>query len=223
MTEIETLTDLLKRRHSCRAFLPDPVPDDLVERIVASAGRSPSWCNAQPWHAIVTKPNETDRLRSALYAHVQSTSGTPDLEFPQRYSGVHQDRRRACGWALYDAVGIAKGDRQASTEQMLENFRFFGAPHLALITTEAELGTYGAVDCGAFVTIFTLAAEALGIATIPQAALAGYSPFLREWFGLPSRRLVVCGISFGFEDREHPANAFRTERAPLDEILHRKD
>ena len=131
-----------------------------------------------------------------------------------RIADAHVDGLSMMRWA---------SRRVTSTEQMLENFRFFGAPHLALITTEAELGTYGAVDCGAFVTIFTMAAEALGIATIPQAALAGYSPFLREWFGLPSSRLVVCGISFGFEDREHPANAFRTERAPLDEILHRKD
>ncbi len=146
MTEFETLTDLLRRRHSCRAFLPDPVPDSLVEQIVASAGRTPSWCNAQPWHATVTRPAETNRLRTALCAHVRSTTENPDLAFPERYSGVHQDRRRACGWALYEAVGVAKGDREASAKQMYENFRFFGAPHLALITTEAELGTYGAVD-----------------------------------------------------------------------------
>lgn len=220
MTESETLSDLLKRRHSCRAFLPDPVPDELVERIVTIAGKAPSWCNAQPWEAVVTRPAETDRLRIALCEHVQSLPTTaPDIAFPERYSGIHQERRRVCGWELYEAVGIEKGDREASARQMFENFRFFGAPHVALITTEAELGAYGAIDCGAFVTVFTLAAEAAGIASIPQAALAGYSAFLRNWFRLTSNRQVVCGISFGYENVDHPANAFRTTRAPVCEVI----
>ncbi len=219
MTESETLFNLLKRRHSCRAFLRDPVPDHIIEHLVATAGRVPSWCNAQPWQVIVTRPPETDRLRNSLFTHAQSAPISPDIAFPERYSGVHQERRRACGWALYEAVGIAKGDREASTRQMFENFRFFGAPHFALVTTETELGAYGAIDCGAFVTVFTLAAEASGIATIPQAAVAGCSAFLREWFGLADNRQVVCGISFGFEESDHPANAFRTSRAPISEIL----
>jgi len=219
MTEAETLSDLLHRRHSCRAFRQEPVPDDMIERIVTIAGRAPSWCNAQPWQVIVTRPAETDRLRDALAAHARSAPTAPDIVFPERYGGLHQERRRACGRALYEAVGIARGDREASSRQMFENFRFFGAPHVALVTTEAELGTYGAVDCGAFVTVFTLAAEASGVASIPQAAIASHSPFLREWFGLPDNRQVVCGISFGFKDSEHPANAFRTDRAPIGEIL----
>ena len=32
-------------------------------------------------------------------------------------------------------------------------------------------------------------------------------------------RLVVCGISFGYEDAAHPANSFRTRRAPLSEAV----
>ncbi len=219
MSDLDALDALLSRRHSCRAFLTDPVPDETVERIVATAQKVPSWCNAQPWQVIVTRPKETDRLREAFYAHAQSAPEAPDVPFPTRYAGIYRDRRRECGWALYDAVGVTKGDRVGSAKQMLENFRFFGAPHHALVTTEADLGPYGVLDCGAFVTAFTLAAEALGVATIPQAAVAGFSPFLRDWFGLPEHRQIVCGISFGYADRDHPANAFRTTRAPLDEVL----
>jgi hypothetical protein len=29
---------------------------------------------------------------------------------------------------------------------------------------------------------------------------------------------VVCGISFGYEDAQHPANAFRTRRASLPQV-----
>ena len=102
---------------------------------------------------------------------------------------------------------------------MLENYRLFGAPHVAIVTTEADLGPYGAMDTGGFVALFTLAAEARGLASIPQAAVAAQAPFLRDWFGIPENRQILCAISFGREDRDHPANAFRTERAPLSEVL----
>ena len=100
---------------------------------------------------------------------------------------------------------------------MLENFRFFGAPHVAALTSEAELGPYGLVDCGGFLTALTLAAAERGVATIPQAALASYAPFLHRFFDLPGSRTVVCAISMGRADDSHPANSFRTTRAGLSE------
>jgi len=222
-SDINTLQALLRRRHSCRAFLPGPVPEDLVAQIVTTAQAVPSWCNAQPWHLIVTRAAETDRLRTALTEEAASQPAAPDIPFPAQYTGAYKSRRSACGWALYDAVGVTKGDRAGSAAQMMENFRFFGAPHIALITTEADLGPYGVLDCGAFIAAFTLAAEALGIASIPQAAVAAYAPFLHRWFGIPATRQVVCAISFGFEDTDHPANSFRTARAPLTDVLRWSD
>ncbi|AGI24832.1 nitroreductase [Pseudomonas sp. ATCC 13867] len=97
----------------------------------------------------------------------------------------------------------------------MENFRFFGAPHVAMITTDQALGVYGAVDCGAYVANFLLAAASLGVATIPQAALAVRPQRVRDYFGLSSDRLVVCGISLGYAEPSHPANSFRTTRADI--------
>lgn len=102
---------------------------------------------------------------------------------------------------------------------MMENFRFFGAPHVAVLTSEAELGPYGLVDCGGFLTALTLAAAARDVATIPQAALASYAPFLHRFFDLAETRTVICVISLGRADDAHPANSFRTTRAGLDEAL----
>lgn len=219
MTEIDILKALMTRRFSCRAFLPDPVPRANIETIVTAAGRAPSWCNAQPWHAVITSGAETDRLRGALTNAATSGDKTePDVPFPARYTGPYQDRRRACAWQLYDAVGVEKGDRAASAKQTMENFRLFGAPHCAVITTEADLGPYGMLDCGGFITAFTLAATALGVATIPQAAIAPFAPMLHAHFDLPEHRQIVCAISFGYADVDHPANSFRTPRADLDEI-----
>jgi hypothetical protein len=30
---------------------------------------------------------------------------------------------------------------------------------------------------------------------------------------------VLCGLSFGWRDENHPANGFRTSRASLDEVV----
>jgi nitroreductase len=211
---------LLERRHSCRAFLDTPIDRSVIVEIVASAQKVPSWCNAQPWQLIVTSGPETDRLRAHLHARSgQHPPPQPDFAFPETYEGVYDRRRKACGWALYEAVGVARGDRAASARQVRENFRFFGAPHVAIVTTPRAMGTYGAVDCGAFVTAFMLAAAARGVASVAQAAIAAEAPVLHDWFAIPPDRAVLCAISFGLADPDHPANAVRTERAPPEEVI----
>lgn len=62
-----------------------------------------------------------------------------------------------------------------------------------------------------------LAAQAAGLATVPQAALAGYSNIVRKHLGAGEDRRVVCGISFGFPDEAHAANSYRTTRAAIGE------
>ena len=218
--EAPVLDGLLRSRWSCRGFAETPVPRPTIERLLEMAQRTPSWCNTQPWRVTLTSGAATRRLAEALSAH-QGTGAAdqPDLPFPAAYRGEYLARRRECGYQLYDAVGIERGDRVRSALQGRENFRFFGAPHFALITTERDLGTYGAIDCGGYVSVFLLAAQSLGLAAIPQAAVAACSPWLRDYFGLPGNRLVVCGISFGYPDRAHPANGFRTSRAPISEVV----
>ena len=84
---------------------------------------------------------------------------------------------------------------------------------MAIVSSDEALGVYGAVDCGAYVGNFLLAAHSLGVATIAQAALAAYPSVLREVLGIGADRNIVCGISFGLADPAHPANHFRTQRA----------
>jgi nitroreductase len=215
----DVLETLLQERFSCRGFLPDPVTREDVERLLRMAQRTASWCNAQPWQLHVLSSSATERARRELLAHVGTASPAPDLPFPETYSGVYRERRRECGFQLYGAVGVTRGDTAGAQQQRLENFRFFGAPHVALVTADRSLGTYAAVDCGAYVGNFLLSARALGIATIAQAALASHADFWREHLSLSEDRLVVCGISFGYEDRRHPANSFRTSRASIEDAV----
>ena len=207
---------VVRERYSARRFRPEPVPEATLQAILDLAQCTPSWCNCQPWQLAITRGAGTERLRSALYQHARSGApAQPDFAFPVAYQGIYRERRKVCGVQLYQAVGIGRDDRAAAAEQSLENFRLFGAPHLAIVTTEADLGVYGAVDCGLYVQTFMLAARNAGVDSIAQAALASYPHLIRELLGLPARRKVVCGISFGFADGADPIHSYRTERAAL--------
>jgi len=217
--DLGVLRKLVFRRRSPRGFLDEPVPRATIESLIEIAGRSPSWCNTQPWHVLLTEGAGTEEFRTALSDHAVTGERKPDFPFPEAYEGVYRTRRRDSAVMLYESLGIGRGDRVASAAQAARNFEFFGAPHVAIITTEAALGVYGAVDCGIFAGSFLLAAESAGVGALPQAALAVYAPFIRDYFGLPESRRIVCGISFGWADPAHPANQVRTTRESVDDIV----
>ena len=213
---IGVLEELLNERYSVRAFLSQPVPRETIEHVLRVAQRTASWCNSQPWQVIIASGEAKEAFRKLIYG--EAASGAPhdsDFPFPREYLGVYLDRRRESGFQLYNTLGIPRGDKAGYARQALENYNFFGAPHVAIVHTDEPLGVYGAIDCGAYVSNFLLAAQALGLGTIPQAALARHSGLIRKHFGLGEDRRVVCGISFGYADRDHRANSYRTTRAKI--------
>ncbi len=211
---------LAAARRSCRAFLPEALPEELIGRILSTAQRAPSWNNVQPWQLIITRGEGTERFRRMMLAKAGSADpARRDFPFPREYAGDYLQRRRSCGFQLYGAVGIQRGDKEAYACQTMRNFAFFDAPHVAIVTSDEALGVYGAVDCGGYVSHFMLAAQSLGVGSIAQGALAEYAGDIRDHFRLPDSRRVVCGISFGWPDESHPANGFITERAPLSQVV----
>lgn len=214
--DMDVLERLLAERWSCRGYLEQQVDRATIERLLTAAQRTPSWCNTQPWEVAVFSGDAMTDLRGAFATDQRFTS---DIDFPPAYEGVLADRRRESGWQLYEAVGVAKGDREGSALQMFRNFDFFGAPHVAVVSAPTSLGVYGVADCGLYVQTFLLAAQALGLGAVAQAAVATKSELLHERLGWGDDRQVVCGISFGHPDPEHPTNSYRTNRVPLAESV----
>jgi nitroreductase len=65
--------DLVKKRASCRAYKNDPVPKDLIDRILEATMEAPSACNRQPWRlAVVTN--------SALRAEIVNKGFIPGIQ-----------------------------------------------------------------------------------------------------------------------------------------------
>lgn len=215
----QQLKELLVSRYSCRAFSDDPVPRPLIEELLEMSQRTASWCNTQPWEVAVTSGESTEAFRGTLYEAAVTTEMKSDIPPPRGFNGVYLDRRRESGYALYNSVGIERHDRPARRTQELENYRLFGAPHVAVITTDKELGEYGYIDCGGYISTFLIAAQSLGISAVPQAAVAMYSDVVREFFKFDDSRIVVAGISFGYADADAPINGYRTTRSSLEDVV----
>lgn len=66
-----TFLDLVKKRQSCRAYLPTPVPQEALARCLEAARLSPSACNSQAWRFIVvTDPALKERLGHKAFGGV---------------------------------------------------------------------------------------------------------------------------------------------------------
>lgn len=61
-----SLDDLLGRRRMVRRYRSDPVPDDVVNRLIAAAVRAPSAGHTQPWAFVVVR--DADRRRALAEA-----------------------------------------------------------------------------------------------------------------------------------------------------------
>ena len=61
-----TVYEAIQKRFSCRSYKPDPVPREIIEKVIAMAGQAPSAKNLQPWKFIVlTDPETRNALRQA--------------------------------------------------------------------------------------------------------------------------------------------------------------
>lgn len=219
MSDSEVLSDILDRRYSCRGFRTETVSQEQITTMLRMAQRTASWCNAQPWQVTILSGLALERFRKGLMAKAEQSGNDSQIPFPERYEGVYRQRRKECGVGLYESLGITRADTARQNNQRMENFRFFGAPHVAVISTARDLGVYGAVDCGAYVANLLSAATSLGIATIPQAAPMNYGTYVHNFLELDDDRDLVCTVAFGIADDSHPANAFRTRREALENVV----
>ncbi|HEY8431590.1 MAG TPA: nitroreductase [Sandaracinaceae bacterium] len=209
--------DALTARRSVRGFRPDPVPAPTLRRIFEAAQRAPSWCNIQPWRVWVTSGEATASLTRALTAAASTSLPEPDFPWPAEYPPPYDAHRRECGAALYRAMGIAREDRDGRKAAWMRNYVAFDAPHVAIVGMDRRFGVYASLDIGCWLQSVLLAATSEGVATCPQAALASYPKAVREVLAIPDEIGVLFGIALGYEDPSVPANACRTDRAPLEE------
>ena len=79
MTESIDLFEAIDTQRGIRRFKPDPVPDELITRLLQAAIKAPSGGVRQGWSFIVIRDQETKRKIGELYRAGDRFSITPDL------------------------------------------------------------------------------------------------------------------------------------------------
>ncbi len=215
-----SVSDVLSKRFSVRAFKSTPVPHETLNEIFTLARQVPSNCNVQPSQAYVVSGASKDRLKEEFTRLVTSgVPGNPDFEWMVKFEGEHRERQVDTANALYSAMGIERSDKERRQAVTLRNWSFFDAPHAAFFTMAKYLKLLGAVDLGIYAQTLALLMAERGISCCIQGALNQYPAPARKMFGLPDDVGILFGMSFGYADESAPANQTRTNRAPLESVV----
>lgn len=207
----------IRSRQSCRRYLPREVSTAVVEQLLTVARWAPSNGNTQPWRVYVVGGEVREAISREITQAVRAgEEGEAEYRYyPEQWFEPYLARRRACGWGLYGALGIERGERERALEQNLRNFSFFDAAVGLFLTIDRRLEHGSWIDLGAFLQSFCVAARSRGLATCPQAAFSDYHRIIRRHLPIPDEEIVVCGIALGYPDESAPENVWRAEREPI--------
>lgn len=211
--------EAIQSRKSVRRFLPTPVAQSTISHILELAARAPSGNNVQAWRVHVVTGRTLRALGQAMLEEARDNPArcVPEYSYyPDQWVEPYLGRRRQCGYALYEVLGIERQDTERRQQQMLRNFTFFDAPVGIFITTDRRLNTGSFMDLGMFLQNLMLAARGQGLDTCPQAAFADLHHVIRRHLDLADEEIVACGVSLGMEDTAAPENALRMPRDPVE-------
>ncbi|MBE1283410.1 MAG: nitroreductase [Rhodobacteraceae bacterium] len=210
---------LIENRRSIRAYTSARVDLAVVQRICTAARRAPSGANLQPgtFHVLTGQPLVDLTADLTLAVDQKRPLDSEYSYFPDPMPAELKDRQRKAGYALYQALGIARRDVAGRREQFARNYAFFGAPVGVVVTIDRRMGKGCFMDLGMSIMSFLLAAEAEQLGATGIGALANYGTVVHQSLELPAEEMVVCGIALGHPDLQAAVNGFRTERAGLDE------
>jgi nitroreductase len=215
----KSIEEALLSRRSIRAFLPDPVPRETIERILALASRAPSGTNVQPWRVYAIAGEVRERVAAEMHREFLE-NGEEGWQrgyeyYPTKWRDPYLARRRKLGWDLYGLLGIGKGERDKTKAQHARNYVFFDAPAALIFTVDDDFEKGSWLDYGMFLQSVMLAARGFGLDTCPQAAIASAHSVLRRHLPIADSEVVVCGMSLGYARGDAVVNSLVVEREPV--------
>lgn len=216
----EQVIEAIRGRHSVRAYLGRPVPDEVLEEVLKTALHSPSWGNTQPWEVAVAGGTVLQAIKTGmLQASASGRPPAPDFPFPAAWPEANQKRYFENGERMHQAMGIARDDHQARDEHGRRGFEFFAAPLVLFLFLDEGLSTYSLFDLGLFAQTLMLAAHAHGLGTCPMARAAVYPDIVRKCLDFPAGKKLALGMPIGYPDDQAPVNRHRSTRVSLAEAV----
>ena len=193
----------IRTRRDIRNYRPDPLPDDVLWRILEAAHRAPSVGLMQPWDFVLVRDRA---LRQALYDHFRGIN--------DRAASVHPGDRGE----TYRALKL-QGILDAPLNLLVTCDRRRGGPHVLGRFTMRHMDEYS--TCLAVQNLW-LAARAEGVGVGWMSLLE--PEFVAELLALPSEVLPVAYLTLGypvsFPDEPLLELSGWSARRPLAELVH---
>ncbi|MBA3025985.1 MAG: nitroreductase [Sulfurimonas sp.] len=218
-----TIIDAINNRSSKRAFLPKPLPKDVLENILQAAAQTPSGANMQPWVVYAISNQELlKKIGDAIIAKM--SSGVEHDQFiqyyPVKWGNPYKKRRIETGVGLYNLMEVDRKDLETRTKMWHDNFRWFGAQTVVFVCTDMNNidGAAGAlIDCGAYMQSMMLAAQEFGIDSCPQGSTTEFGRVVAEVLELPENLALLYSVVLGYADTEAKINSYQPKRVALEE------
>ncbi|MFG2527363.1 nitroreductase [Streptomyces sp. NPDC048516] len=207
-------------RRAVRGFTGEPVPREVLERVLSAASRSPSGANLQPWHTYVLSGASLAELKRRTAARVAAGAIGDEREYemyPPQLKSPYRERRISAAEQRYAALGIPREDKQARDRAVAANWDCFGAPVALFCYIDRAMGRAQWADTGMYLQTIMLLLRAEGLHSCPQMAWSVYRRTVAEVVSPPEELILFCGMAIGFADTA--ARYARIGRAPLTETL----
>ena len=137
--------------------------------------------------------------------------------YPENLTEPYKTSRYEVGAEMYSILDIDRDDKEGRFKQMLENFKFFGAPSAFFCFVDRQMGRPQWSDLGMFLQNFMLLAKEVGLDTCPQEAWAIKQESVTAFVKAPDELMLFCGMAIGYRDDEAKINRLRTERRPFED------
>ena len=201
----------IKTRQSIRAFKPNPIARDVMEKILQAVSNSPSYTNTQPWEVVVVSGKKKNELGRKLLELARAKAPTSrDLPTPKGWPPTLEERSRAHGAHRLGAIGVARDDVEGREKLRLMNFEFYGAPCAVFLFMDGSLGEWSIFDLGLFTQNLILAAHSLGVESCLQASVTDYALEIKKFLGIAESKKLVIGISLGYPDEKAKLNTYHS-------------
>ena len=207
-------------RKSIRAFSPEPIPEKDLEEIMEKALWAPSWGNTQPWKFTLVGGKVLEKIKEEYVEMFEKgIPSTSDHPMPSEFNEIQKARYQGLGKSLFQALGIAREDKEKRNEYYKNMMRCLGASQVIYIHLDKGFDPYALMDCGIILQTIALLAVERGFGTCFLAQSVRYPDVLRKHAGIPDDQVLVLGMAIGLPIKDDPATLFRSQRGKPDEFL----
>ena len=210
------VTSAVEKRSSVRAFLNTSVPNELIKELLIKSSRSASGGNVQPWKIFVINNSAMDNFLEFQRNWTKPEIPAYDI-YPPKLKEPYRTSRYELGEQMYELLGIGRDDKEARLAQVMQNFRFFGAPCAFFCYVDRQMGPPQWSDLGMFLQTFMLLAKEAGLDTCAQEAWSMKHDSVSKFVKAEDSDILFCGMAIGYRDENAAVNSLKSKRRPLKE------